>query len=945
MTNLLIVESPNKIAKIKSFLDASFVVSASKGHIRNMPKDNLGIDIENNFKPSYIVVAEKKTVVSQLKTLVKNADIVWLASDYDREGEAIAWHISEVLKLEPTKRRRIVFTEITKKAVLNAIANPGDIDMNMFYSQQARMVLDKLIGYLISPMLWKQFSNYKLSAGRVQSVAVRIIAERESEILKFQSSTFYRVSADFKTKNKDNVNDKIIQTILEPDLSTKEEVETLIKLLPLPETIFEISSIKTARSKRHPAPPYITSTLQQDASSKLGMSPETTMKRLQTLYEHGLITYHRTDSLMMANVALDAIETLVKTKFGEVYVNRKQYKTKSQSSQEAHEACRPTDITREIVLGIEKMTSQENRVYQMIWRRTVASQMKPAEIDITTIEISNIPAKSSEDVVTPKPKKSKKTLPATTESQITTKSYIFNTQFEKIIFEGYLAAYAIKKSSSASPEDISDEENNDVETDLRGVKAPPAITEELIKSLKVKDAVNMEDLTALEKATMPPHARFTEANLIKELDRLGIGRPSTYSSIVSKIQERTYVERRTVDAVEKEFIELKIRRPFSISSIKETKKKIKVGGEKNKLFITALGFMINDFLVKEFSQIVDCTFTADIEKMLDDVAKGEKVWNIVVRNVYELLNPVIERLKLSLKSKTDGSSSTSNKTSNNVLGVHPVYGFPIIHLQTKYGLAVCLDHPVKEKKVYSNYTGSITLEKALSLLRIIGIHKEDFIILNKKKGYYLTFQKKHYALPGITDDSVSTITLDAAVDIISGKSLISTSSTNSIDIQINEDIIVKKGPYGYYIKYKNTENIRIPKTYLKSITNISIEQCMKIIEAKHSKPNSGSKFEKKKPIVKPNLKSKSKIIKDEKDVEEDNEADVAVIKISKPRIIKEKKVKVIEVVKEKVVDKKVKAVKAVKGKKELKEKEPKVKTEASSNSHIILDSSENEDND
>lgn len=816
MSQLVIVESPNKIKKIQSYLGDEYTVSASKGHIRSMNPKELGIDIKHDFTPEYMIMEEKKGVVAGLKKQAKDATCIWLATDYDREGEAISWHLAEVLKIPADKRKRIVFREITKKAISTAIAAPIDLDMNMFYSQQARAVLDKLIGFLISPLLWKQFGNYHLSAGRVQSVAVRMIAERDAELAAFQAQTYYRTIADFITDNKIK-----LDTVMEPDFKTKVEVETLVKTLPT--TVFKIMDIKTSQSKRNPSVPYITSSLQQDASSKLGISPEVTMKRLQTLYEKGYITYHRTDSLMMADDALKSIEDLVKSRFGENYCQRKQYKSKGGSgAQEAHEACRPTDLSVESVEGIE------NRLYQMIWKRTIASQMKPADVEITSITIqanSSNPTITTESTTSPKKKKS-------AESTTTPK---FITKFEKILFDGFLAIYKKYKSDEelADADDADDAEDDPINKS-DGKTMTPAL-ETKIKALSVGDIVPLVKLESNEKLSTPPHPRMTEANLVKELEKAKIGRPSTYASITAKIQERQYVDKRTVEPTEKELEVITFTK--SSNESKMCKKKVKVGGEKNKLFITPLGVMVCTFLTKEFEQIMDYKFTADVEGMLDDIAEGKKVWYKVVSEVYEVFNPIIDRLALTIKTaKSSGDKST---TSNIIeLGIHPKLGVPIIICKTRYGMAICFNHENKDERLYASITEapeSVTLADAIGKINILGEHPimGGFIVLNKKKGYYLTHKKKHYALANYNGGDAASIKLEEAIAIIdAGGCGKAEREADPKERVISEDWMIKKGPYGYYLKYKGDRNVKIPKKLLDKLEDLKVEDCLPLLEIK-----------------------------------------------------------------------------------------------------------------
>lgn len=848
MSNLIVVESPNKINKIKSFLGSSYNVSASCGHIRNMDPKCMSIDIDEDtdtFQPIYLVVSDKKKVVSLLKREVKEIGsngIVYLAMDYDREGEAIAWHLNEVLKLKPEQTKRITFTEITKKAILNSIKNPSQIDMNMFYSQQARMVLDKLIGYMISPILWKQFNNWKLSGGRVQSVVVKIIQERENEIAKFKSNNFFKINGDFWINDKDKTDlvfkNAFLTTSLENDIKTKKELDDFVKLIPIGdgdgdgiESKFIIQSTKTSLTKRKPPPPFITSTLQQEASNKLSMSPTSTMSSAQKLYENGLITYMRTDSTVIAEDAHAAINKVIVSKYGVDFYSKNFYKSKSKTSQEAHEAIRPTHFDKESILGENsKLNSYDNRLYQLIWKRTVASQMKPADVEITTLKI-----KLDNDSL----KKDEK--------------YIFVGKFEKILFEGYLKIYNIKGSKKDIEDDDNDNDNDDDNDNNKSRKKGKQTSDTIItklKKLKKGDEVFIANMDILEKHSKPPKSRFTEASLIKRLDELEIGRPSTYASMVSKVQTKLYVEKKTVEPVKKNFIHIEMKYP---STKKESSKKMSVDGEKNKLFVSPLGFMINEYLVKQFSNILDYSFTANVEKLLDEVAKGTKVWNIVVGEVYRTFNPTVEKLNLSFKDKS-GSSGVGSKYEKLELGVHPDNDIPIIVMNTRYGPAVVLNHEDKTMRRYANFTGSltdITLDKAICMLqypKTIGKYKSDNVVINKKKNYYLTYKKKHYSIDNYNkcEDNQcidgSCITLEEAIKVID-----TISNEVGNDIKITDDILIKKGPYGFYIKYKGTLNIPIIYKYKKvyktqdDIKNMSLGECNECIEKKIKKGNGKEK--------------------------------------------------------------------------------------------------------
>ena len=788
MSKLLIVESPNKIKKIKSFLDNSYDVSASCGHFRNLDPKDMSIDINKTeddnyeFIPKFIVITEKKKLVSQLKKEIKDCDTVYIASDYDREGEAIGWHLYDYFKIK--KYERIIFTEITKKAILKAIEKPTKLDMNMIYSQQARMVLDKLIGYKLSPLLWKEYNNWKLSAGRVQSVVVKILIEREEEIKKFKSENMFKVTAEFKIEK------NILSTNLEKDIKSKSEVDHFTTLIPIPKsdlskhTKFIINSIKTNKTTRKPSPPFITSSLQQEVSNKFGYGPTITMRLAQKLYENGYITYMRTDSLALSEDAIKSIKETVVKKYGEKYYNYKKYFSKSQSSQEAHEAIRPTKFDVETTT----LSEQENKLYKLIYERTIESQMKPAEVEITNVKIGIENSKTEIDL----------------------SKYVFIGKFEKILFDGFLI---VKKDKAKKGNDI-----------------------KLLEKIKKKQELVLDEMDILEKNTKPKQSRFTEASLIKKLEELEIGRPSTYASMVTKVQTKGYAEKKTIKGVKKDFINIHFKYPENKG---ESIKKISVDGEKNKIIPLPLGNMVNDYLIKNFNNILDYQFSASVEKLLDEVASGKKQWNFVVSDIYKTFIPTVEKILVSKKSKDVIQ-----------LGLHPTLNIKIVALNTKYGPAVCLNYPEKKDKIYCNFNGSIekmTLDEAIKLLiypKKLGKYKSKEIVVNKRKNYYLTYEKKNYSIDIYNNINKENqiegedITLEEAIIIIEsvekGKS-----DSKLNDIIINKDIVIKKGPYGFYIKYQNKANIafnaKLKKKYGTDYSNITEEECQELIDKKIQK--------------------------------------------------------------------------------------------------------------
>ena len=804
--NVLIVESPSKVKKIQSFLNSDYKVSSSKGHIRNINPKGLCIDVENDFKPEYIVTPDKIAVVSQLKHFIKKDTIVWLAADYDREGEAIAWHLNEVLKIKKENRRRIVFTEITKKAILKAIEKPTDIDMNMFYSQQARMILDKLIGYRVSPVLWNQFNNFKLSAGRVQSVVVKIVAEREQEISKFQSKSYFKTNANFWIEKPDSENIDVksapLKTTLEKDIEDYDVAKKLVDSLE--NGVFIVDSIKTSKTKRKPPPPFTTSTLQQEASVKLGMSPDTTMKCAQQLYENGLITYMRTDSLALADDALKSIASYIKSKYGDNYHNETKYKSKSQTSQEAHEACRPTNIEKTSVSGIEKLTNAHNRLYQLIWRRTVACQMKPADMEIKTVKIN-----------------------------LENTKHVFVGKFEKVLFDGYLAVY---KKTDINPDENTEDDSTKDGKEKDKAQSLSKSMEAIIKKMKKGNNVYIATCDILEKNSKPPQARFTEASLIKKLDELGVGRPSTYASMVNKVQERQYIERTTKQPVEKIFTNLTFTFP---NKVDEKEKKMKVDGEKNKLFLTSLGEMINTYLNKNLENVMNIKFTAEVESWLDEVANGKKQWLSVVKAFYENFNPVVEKL-LAIKGKSSSSNKKQNGGNDKVLGTHPVFNVPIVVYNSQYGPAICLKYDDPKKRRFANFKGDIddmTFEEACKLLiypKQVGSYNNENIYLNKGKSYYLSYKKKNYSLDIYCKNHREEVFEHSEIDAETAerviKSYMDIEKEKVPDKVITPIISIKKGPYGFYIKYKGVTNIPLPRGKKDKALDLTDDEVKEIVD-------------------------------------------------------------------------------------------------------------------
>lgn len=775
---LVIVESPNKIKKIGGFLGPDYIVKASYGHIQDLDKKNLSIDVENNFKPNYVVNPDKTNVISELKREMRKCDTCYLASDFDREGESIAWHISNVLKLKPENRQRILFTEITKKAILDSLKKPGDIDMNMFYSQQARRILDRLIGYKITPVLWNQIQNSmkknsSLSAGRVQSVVVKMIIEREEEIKKFSESMYFKTLGNFQ-----NSNDIDFKCDLSEDFDSQEKSYDFLESCKT--AIFKVNNVTTKKTTRSPSAPFITSTLQQEASNKYKMNPKSTMKYAQQLYESGYITYMRTDSVTLSLEAQEMAKAYILEKFGDKYLNLKQYKNKNSNSQEAHEAIRPCNIKIDTLDGDDTIDSYGKKLYKLIWKRTVASQMASAKINIITsnIEISN------------------------------RKEY-FISKYEKVIFDGFQRVY-----KQYQEENDSDEDNN------------------FEIKLKEGDILKRKTIHITEKYTKPSSSRFTEASLVKELDKKGIGRPSTYSNMISIIQDRKYANKMDINGGKKECLKLELKLNDEIN---ETKNLVTLNNEKQKLVPTEIGLIVNKFLNNNFPELMDYTFTAKIEKELDEIAQGKKEWYIVVKSVYNSFNPKIMKL---LKN-----TETEKSKYNRVVGTDPNTKCNVIAYIGKYGPVVKLELSELELKdkfapVTNHDIKNITLEEALVLLRypyIFDQYNGKDIEINKGKfGLYFKYNGNNYSLNEINENDLSNADV-FNLEFIKNKINNKTSGTNNLIKKINDKIEIKNGKYGAYICYKNKLNIKIYGK--KQPSDYTEEDCIILINKKKKDMN------------------------------------------------------------------------------------------------------------
>lgn len=806
---LVIVESPAKTKKIGGFLGSDFIVESSVGHIRILGGKGigLGVDVHDNFKPTYQVDDRHKKVVVNLKKKLKECHTVWLATDFDREGEGIAWHCYDVLGLDKSKIKvnRIVFKKITKKDIIHAVKNPTELDQNMVNAQQARQILDKLLGFRVSGTLHKRFNNYTLSAGRVQSVAVKLILERENDIKKFESSIYFKVDGQFQTNNpkKDKKSKGYIHGQLNTNFDNLDKAKKFIE--DCKDAKFKVNDIKTTNSKRKPSPPFTTSSLQQEASFKLGYSPQRTMQAAQRLYEGGHITYMRTDSLMLAGEALDGARDKIIKDFGEKYHKETRYKTKKSSSQEAHEACRPCNMDVSDVTS--KTNTEQARLYKLIWARTMASQMSPANVEIKTVKI-----------------------------EMDNRDELFVAKGEDIKFDGFLAVWSRIKNKKSSTKKGADQDYEAEEDDNEEEMDENEKQMALFKKLEKDKKLYYNSVNAVEKVTKPPHARFTEASLVKKLEDLEIGRPSTYATIIANIQKRGYVQRKNQEGTVVEGTSIHLVYPGDVTSKKVTNK---LDAEKNKLFITDLGKLTCEYLMENFDDIMDYKFTAHVENMLDEIAQGKKVWYKVIKSVYDKFNPVVENIIKQFK--TGGGSGSYER----LLGQDPDTGRNVVVLVARYGPVVCLTHPDDKKKCkYSgldkNKIESVTFEEAMNLLKYpytIGQWQgADVIIKRGPNGYYLHYNGKNYSLETNEDEDnlYETVTLDIAIKYIEKKAK-EISSTCFAEFNKGK-IRVLMGKYGPYIAYDNKGkrvNIKVPAIYKPD--EITKEECMEIINKKLKK--------------------------------------------------------------------------------------------------------------
>ena len=762
--NLVIVESPAKAKTIGKFLGPDFKVMSSYGHIRDLKKKNFSIDVDNGFAPVYEIPDDKKALVAELKKCAKEAETVWLASDEDREGEAIAWHLFEVLKLKPANTRRIVFHEITKNAILHAIENPRDIDINLVDAQQARRVLDRIVGFELSPVLWKKIKP-ALSAGRVQSVAVRLIMERENEIKSFRPEEYFRVGARFRLPDGEAVNGSLATR-----LGSEAEAEKLLSA-SVGDT-FEVTAVNVHPVKKAPAPPFTTSTLQQEAARKLGFTVSQTMMIAQKLYEAGHITYMRTDSLNLSELALGSIKDEISSTMGDEYLKLRRYHTSSRGAQEAHEAIRPTYVDQKTI----DASPQEKRLYSLIWKRTVASQMADAEMEKTTVEIS---ARQS--------------------------GARFTVTGEVVRFDGFLKVYMEGR----------DDDNTDDTSD-----------QGLLPHFSKGMTLTLEDMTATERFTQQP-PRYTEASLVKKMEELGIGRPSTYAPTISTIQ-RGYVEKGEKEGTEREFVVLildggKIARRVRTET---------VGSEKGKLVPTDVGEVVNEFLTEYFPDILDYNFTAQVEEKFDRIAEGKLPWHNEIQSFYTGFHPAVDSAM---------NMRLEHKVGERILGVDPKTGKPVSVKIGRYGPMIQLgDGDGEEKPQFASLlkgqsVSTITLEEALKLFefpRHIGEYEgSDLTVAIGRYGPYVKFDGKFISIP--KEYSPAHLTLDEAVALIEEKRR---EEANRIVKTFPEDesVQILNGRYGIYIAC-GKNNYKIPKTVADPAA-LSLEECREIIADQDSKP-------------------------------------------------------------------------------------------------------------
>ncbi|GAA4036790.1 type I DNA topoisomerase [Flavobacterium cheonhonense] len=753
--NLVIVESPAKAKTIEKFLGSEFQVESSYGHIADLPSKEIGVDVANGFKPKYEVSSDKKALVKKLKDLSKNAETVWLASDEDREGEAISWHLAEELKLDKSKTKRIVFHEITKSAIQKAIENPRGIDYNLVNAQQARRVLDRLVGYELSPVLWKKVKG-GLSAGRVQSVSVRLIVEREREIQEFKAVASYSVTAEFT-----NEAGKVVKAKLPKNFVTKKEAEDFLQKNI--GSTYKVADLETKPTKKSPAAPFTTSTLQQEAARKLYFPVGITMQIAQRLYEAGLITYMRTDSVNLSQEAMAAAQAEITSYYGAEYSKPRNYNTKSKGAQEAHEAIRPTDMSRHTV-NVER---DQARLYELIWKRTLASQMADAELERTNVKI-----------------------------EANNHSEVFQATGEVIKFEGFLKVYL--------------EGNDDDDEEQEG----------MLPALKVNEKLHNNNITATERYSRPP-SRYTEASLVKKLEELGIGRPSTYAPTISTIINRNYVEKGNLDGIERKYVQLTLKD----SQVDEKILKENTGSDKGKLVPTDIGTIVNDFLVKNFESILDYNFTAKVEQDFDEIAEGNIDWAKMMQDFYNKFHPNV----------TEVEKNADRESGERILGTDPKTGKPVSVRLGKFGPMAQIGDAEDENKQFASLRqdqniGNITLEEALNLFLLpknLGTYNgEEVEVSNGRFGPYVRFGKQFISLPKGEDPL--DVTMERAQELIDEK----TKADAPIGTYQNMDVQKGVGRFGPFLKW-NGMFINVNKKY--DFNNLSQSDIETLIDEKLQK--------------------------------------------------------------------------------------------------------------
>ena len=769
--NLVIVESPAKAKTIEGYLGKDFTVKSSFGHVRDLAKKGLAIEIENAFNPLYEVTADKKQVVSELKKLAKEADVVWLATDEDREGEAISWHLYETLGLSKKDTRRITFNEITKPAIIRAIENPRTINKELVDAQQARRVLDRIVGFELSPVLWKKVRP-SLSAGRVQSVAVRLIVEREKEIDKHNSVSSYRVVAVFQSEK------GTFKAELSQNPMKLEDAANLLEACK--KSSFFVEDVQQKPAQKSPAAPFTTSTLQQEASLKLGFSVTKTMSVAQRLYESGKITYMRTDSVNLSETALNGARSAISSLFGSNYAQTRKFATKSAGAQEAHEAIRPTDFTVTEIDG----DRDEVRLYDLIWKRSIASQMADAKLERTTIKVGGLQADS-----------------------------YFSAKGEVIRFDGFLKVYI-----ESNLEDLDEESDS-----------------ELLPAVTSGDTLTLQSTTATERFSRPP-SRYVEASLVKKLEELGIGRPSTYAPTISTIQKRGYVEKVEREGFERKYKVLTLKK----GEIEQQVKSETTGKEKNKLSPTDIGIVVTEFLMQNFEQIMDYHFTASVESQFDEIANGKMEWTQMMQDFYSPFHKEVE----------DTIENTDRATGERELGIDPISGKKVIVRIGRFGPMVQIGDEKEdgEKARFASLQktqsiGSITLEEAMELFKLprhLGEHEGQAVKANSGKfGPYIQVGKTFVSIPK-GEDPLS-ITFDRAIELFIGKQ--QEEATKIIkSFADREDVQLLNGRYGAYLKI-GKDNFKLPKNVVPE--DLSLEECLQIAETQESKPKVKKSFRKK----------------------------------------------------------------------------------------------------